>query len=141
MLPAPLLAEVQATFVSLCVSDAQTIETMRAVYQATGYALCPHSAVGVYALEQMEEALPVAPTICVLTAHPAKFNDAVSRAGIPPQSTPVVDALRKLPHRFEWLRAPPPPCTSAQKKQAWVAEIKAAVRRANPAVAFPQAKL
>ena len=203
-LPPALLKTLQDVFISLCVNDDATIETMAKVYRETGYALCPHSAVVVYALEQalsrlhtgthgytrlhtvtyghirshtvthghtrshtvtqgtrtgtpapssavtprtpsharthapqVEAQLPVAPTICVLTAHPAKFNDAVTRAGMPLQSTPAVDALRTLPHHFEWLRAPQPPCSSDEKKRAWAREIKAAVMRANPTVSPP----
>ena len=132
-LPQPLLASIQEVFVSLSVLDEQTIETMRRIYRETGYCLCPHSAVGVYALEQLEASLPTAPAICVLTAHPAKFNDAVSRAGIPPQTTPAVDELRKLPHKYTWLRAPlPPHNTPEHKKKAWAAAIRQAVVDANP---------
>lgn len=134
----PLLAAVHSTFASVRVGDADTIGTMAAVYREHGYALCPHSAVGVFAAEQPQvlEAIPDAPVVCVLTAHPAKFDAAVAAAGMPRQSTPAVDALRQLPHRFEWLRAPKglPP---AEKRALWAATVREAVERANA----PRAKL
>ena len=98
------------------------------------------SAIGVHAagLPAVRSALTPAdaPIVCVLTAHPAKFDAAVVAAGMPRQSTPAVDALRQLPHRFEWLRAPKglPP---AEKRALWAATVREAVERANA----PRAKL
>ena len=130
----PLLAAVRRTFVSCAVSDEETLATMRRMWRRCAVALCPHSAVGVHAFERdaaVRAACAGAPTICVLTAHPAKFGDAVAAAGLPPQSTPEVDALRKLPHRFEWLRAPPGADATA-KRAAWAAFVKEAVVRREP---------
>ena len=53
-------------------------------------------------------------------SHDARDQGAVLRG----------DALRAMPHRFEWLRAPPPP---ADKLDAWAATVKAAVERAAAA--------
>ena len=58
-------------FVANAVNDADTLDQMRATYRETGYLLCPHSAVGVRAAA----AWPAA--VCLATAHPAKFNEAV----------------------------------------------------------------
>ena len=130
----PLLAAVRRTFVSCAVSDEETLATMRRMWRRCAIALCPHSAVGVHAFERdaaVRAACAGAPTICVLTAHPAKFGDAVAAAGLPPQSTPEVDALRKLPHRFEWLRAPPGADATA-KRAAWATFVKDAVVRREP---------
>jgi len=46
-LPPDLLRSIQATFLSTAVSDAQTLHTMKEVFDADGYALDPHSAIGV----------------------------------------------------------------------------------------------
>ncbi|MCD8568417.1 MAG: threonine synthase, partial [Geovibrio sp.] len=55
------------------------LATMRQVHEETGYILDPHSAVGVKAaLEMGGEGQ--GPMICLATAHPAKFPDAVEKA-------------------------------------------------------------
>lgn len=70
------------------------------------------------------------PTVCVLTAHPAKFGEAVAQAGLPPSvcDDPRVDVLRTKPHTFKWLRDPRAG-SRAEKLQAWAAEIKRSVER------------
>ena len=65
-------------FVSRRVSEEETIATIAKIYEDEGYLLDPHTAVGVKAaLELKSEARPV---ICLATAHPAKFGDAVQKA-------------------------------------------------------------
>ena len=64
------------------VSDAETLETIRRVYQDHKMFLCPHTAVGYKAAElfRQHNRLDHA-QICVLgTAHPAKFLDVVELA-------------------------------------------------------------
>ncbi len=56
----------------------RTLATIRRYHQSAGYVLDPHTAVGVSVAEQhmnREE-----PMICLATAHPAKFPDAVRQA-------------------------------------------------------------
>ena len=95
--------------------------------------LCPHSACAVYAAETVAKGLRD-PQVCVLTAHPAKFEDAVKEAtGVGPVMTANVKALKRLPaDHFEWLRRSGP-----NWRADWEAQIKAAVRRANA----PKARL
>jgi threonine synthase len=133
-LPPPLLQAVQSVFLSAAVDDAATCDTMAQVYQTTRYTLDPHSAIGVHAagLPAVRNALTPADAaiVCVLTAHPAKFGSACERAGVPVPNHPNVDQLRGKPHRFQWLRSPPPPASSGPRKlAAWAAAIKAAVER------------
>lgn len=66
--------QVQADFSAAAASDEQTLAQIRATYEANGYILCPHTAVGVHAAREHPEA------ICLATAHPAKFNEAVTQA-------------------------------------------------------------
>lgn len=68
------LARVQADFSAAAVSDADTLEQMRATFAESGYILCPHTATGVRAARGQGDA------ICLATAHPAKFNEAVQAA-------------------------------------------------------------
>lgn len=67
-------AQVQADFGAAAVSDAETLEQIRETFAASGYMLCPHTAVGVRAARELPGA------ICLATAHPAKFGEAVQQA-------------------------------------------------------------
>ncbi len=79
-------------------SDDQTLVTMRQWYDASGYLLDPHTAVGVYAAEKaaLDGKIPVVALAC---AHPAKFPDSVQKAtGIRP---PLPSHLADLYDRKE----------------------------------------
>ena len=135
-LPRHLLKAVQAVFLSAAVTDEQTCATMASVHEEHGYLLDPHSAVGVHAanLPEIKAALAGAPVACVLTAHPAKFESASKRAGVPIATHPNVERIRSKPHTFQWLRSPPPPAHKGTLKLvAWAAAIKTAVERAAEA--------
>ena len=124
---------------------------MARVHREHAFLLDPHSAVGVHVanLPEMRTALADGPCAVVLTAHPAKFESASVRAGVPVASHPNVEALRSKPRSFHWLRSPPPPADKGPRKlAAWAAAIKQAVEaraaeraRASPAVPAPRAKL
>ncbi len=60
-------------------NDADTIATIKSVYEATGYTLDPHSAVGFHVAQDVARDT-AAPVITLATAHPAKFPDAVEQA-------------------------------------------------------------
>lgn len=56
---------------------AKTLATIKRFYEECSYVLDPHTAVGVsVALEKA----PTSPVICLATAHPAKFPDAIKDA-------------------------------------------------------------
>lgn len=67
-------AEVQQVFVAVSVNESETLNQIESTYRETGYLLDPHTAVGVRAAQAYPEA------ICLATAHPAKFPDAVEQA-------------------------------------------------------------
>jgi len=93
-------AEVQATFQAVAVSEAETLAQIRATYRATGYVLDPHTAVGVKAAEEFPEA------ICLATAHPAKFGEAVRRAiGVEADPPPSLRGLMQREARRTLLDA------------------------------------
>ena len=71
------LQEAKADFKSAKADTAATLETIKQ-YHEQGYMLCPHSAVGVSAVHQLNTANSA--TVCLATAHFAKFGDAVSKA-------------------------------------------------------------
>eukprot|EP00937_MAST-01D_sp_MAST-1D-sp2_P000936 g936.t1 len=117
-----LVRRLRAVFDSCAVSDAQTLEEMRRMHAACGYVLCPHSAIAAHAARRMQ--LP-GPQVVVLTAHPAKFEEAVQQAtGAPPVFPPAVERLRTLPQRFTWMRAP---ADGSDKIAAWGKQMRAAV--------------
>lgn len=68
-------------FSSLGVDDDTTCEVIRQVYEASGFLIDPHTAVGVKAARVCNQDKSV-PMITLATAHPVKFADAISRAGL-----------------------------------------------------------
>ncbi len=67
-------AQVRADFDALASSDDETLDQIRATYAQCGYILDPHTATGVRAAQGHADA------ICLATAHPAKFGEAVTLA-------------------------------------------------------------
>jgi threonine synthase len=70
---------------------ASTLETIRRYKDKHGYVLDPHTAVGVLVAERYLS--PDAPTICLATAHPAKFTQAIIDAIGEEVHHPTLDAL------------------------------------------------
>lgn len=94
------LARVQEIFSALAVSDAETIEQIGATYAASGYILDPHTAVGVRAGAGKED------VVCLATAHPAKFGEAVRQAiGREPPVPQVLQGLLDKATRYAILEA------------------------------------
>ncbi len=76
------LAGARALFDSYRVDDAGTVARIRDEYQASEYLLDPHTAIGVEAGRRCRSD-SATPLVCLATAHPAKFPDAVKKAGYP----------------------------------------------------------
>ena len=76
--PTQTVERVAEDFLSCTVDTDQTIETIRAFHAETGYILDPHTAVGVHAGKEVGS--KDCPVICLATAHPAKFGEAVNQA-------------------------------------------------------------
>jgi len=68
------------------VSDEATLETMKKLYEKTGYLSDPHTAVGIESIQRYrKETGSDHPCIVLATAHPAKFPEIVKEAiGIEP---------------------------------------------------------
>lgn len=78
------LASVTEVFDGASFDDDATRAEIRRTYESTGQILDPHTAVGVAAARAARRD-PSLPMICLATAHPAKFPDAVEAAiGIRP---------------------------------------------------------
>ena len=86
------LDEARADFKSAKADTANTLETIKEYYTKYDYMLCPHSAVGVSAVHQLNTAN--SSTVCLATAHFAKFGDACSMAITPLPEIP--DELSRL---------------------------------------------
>ncbi len=70
---------------------ASTLEIIKRYKDEFGYVLDPHTAVGVLVAEQHRS--ETAPTICLATAHPAKFTQAIIDATGEAVHHPTLDAL------------------------------------------------
>jgi threonine synthase len=79
---------------------AMTLAAIKAYWEQHRYLLDPHTAVGVAVAEKFLSA--DAPMICLATAHPAKFGDAILRATSQDLAHhPILDALSGLPTRMD----------------------------------------
>jgi len=94
-------AAIAATgFVSGSSTHADRIDTIRAVYRDYGTTIDTHTADGIkVGLQHREQGIPL---ICLETALPAKFAEAIREAlGREPEPPQGYAALEKLPQRFE----------------------------------------
>lgn len=93
------------TIVATSVGTDETLATIRSVYEneQERYLLDPHTAVGVAAARRLGSRAPV---VCLATAHPAKFPEAIGRVLEPGLAThPRLSALATLPTRREVIDA------------------------------------
>jgi threonine synthase len=72
--------QVRKDFASASIDERATLSAIRETYHKTGYVLDPHTAVGVAAARRLAPDLPKGPIVCLATAHPAKFPEAVRKA-------------------------------------------------------------
>ncbi|MDD5712337.1 MAG: threonine synthase [Smithellaceae bacterium] len=89
--------EMRKRIFSVSVSDAQTRETIKSVYDRYGVILEPHGAVGWKGLEAYLEGVEDWPLCCSLeTAHPAKFPEHVTNLlGIVPEPPPSMQGIEE----------------------------------------------
>ena len=100
------LAQARRDFASASIDEASTITTIRDMFKETGYVLDPHTAVGVAAAKRLGPDLPKGPIVCLATAHPAKFPEAVRKAiGREPERPESLMGIEDRPSRCEVLPA------------------------------------
>ncbi|MBF0621596.1 MAG: threonine synthase [Magnetococcales bacterium] len=93
-------AEVDQLITGCAVSEEETLEQIRTTFTETGYVLDPHTAVGVRAARDEPTA------VCLATAHPAKFSEAVKKAtGKEPELPAALADLMDRPTRVALLDA------------------------------------
>lgn len=81
----------------------ETLKTIKKYYDQYGYVMDPHTAVGVSVAEKLGTS--AGPVICLSTAHPAKFPDAIEEATGKKNLArhPSIDILENMPTRCEIL--------------------------------------
>ncbi len=98
------VASINEVFLSTSVDNDQTLATIRDFHAATGYILDPHTATGVKAGKDL--AGGEYPVICLATAHPAKFPDAVNQAtGKNPERPISLNGLEERERRCATIEA------------------------------------
>jgi threonine synthase len=101
---------VDPVFLAARVDDAATLAEIGEIHGRTGYLADPHTAVGVAAGRRCRQDLPAdlatLPLVCLATAHPAKFPDAVEQAtGVRPRLPDHLADLLDRPERYAVLPA------------------------------------
>lgn len=95
------LEVIRSEFMAYRCSDEQTVETIARTYREHNEIIDPHTAVGLYALEQSGL---IHQTTCVsmACAHPAKFPTVVKEAtGITPDLPPHLADLMTRPEKYD----------------------------------------
>lgn len=93
-----LLLKAQNDFVSARANTEMTLETIQEYHDKFQYMLCPHSAVGVNAIHQLE--MGNVETVALATAHFAKFPSACERVVKPlPESPKELSQLYNMETR------------------------------------------
>jgi threonine synthase len=92
-------------FAAASLDDDATLAVIAGIHRRTGYLADPHTAVGIGAAERCRRR-PDLPMVCLATAHPAKFPDAVERAtGTRPALPDSLADLFERPERYDVLSA------------------------------------
>jgi threonine synthase len=75
-----VFTKLQGLFSSYRMDDEELVEVIRGVFEVSEYLLDPHTAIGIQAGRKKRRSHEV-PMVCLATAHPAKFPEAVKKAG------------------------------------------------------------
>jgi threonine synthase len=103
------------TFAAASLDDRATLGVIADLHRRTGYLADPHTAVGIGAARICREEAeregdpgsdPEMPVVCLATAHPAKFPDAIEQAtGVRPALPDHLADLFERPEHFDVLPA------------------------------------
>lgn len=96
-----LLDKAKQIFASYRADEKDTLVCIKNVYEKNKVIIDPHTAVGVHAANNTDKGTENAPMVVLSTAHPAKFPDAIKKAGVPEAEQP--DFLQKMMDRKEHL--------------------------------------
>ncbi|WKD50868.1 threonine synthase [Microbulbifer spongiae] len=110
------LARARQVFSSYRVDDTRTVAVIREQFAASGYLLDPHTAIGVEAARRVRLSAEQ-PMVCLSTAHPAKFPEAVAQA-LPQTTIPLPAHMQDLWQREERLEVLPNSLSQVQDYMA-----------------------
>jgi threonine synthase len=99
---------VDPVFTAASLDDRATLAEIADLHRRTGYLADPHTAVGIAAARACGAmgAADGLPVVCLATAHPAKFPDAVEQAtGVRPPLPGHLADLHERPERYDVLPA------------------------------------
>ena len=97
------LAEAKELFSSLSVDDGTTCETIKDVFDESKEVLDPHTATGVKAARE-RGIKGDCPVVTLATAHPAKFPEAIEKAGVEQAKLPdYLSGLMDAEEKYEVL--------------------------------------
>ncbi|AWF82167.1 threonine synthase [Microbulbifer sp. A4B17] len=99
------LGKAREVFSSSRVDDKRTVEVIGETFSSCEYLLDPHTAIGVEAARQVRHSTEQ-PMVCLSTAHPAKFPDAVAQA-LPEKEIPLPSHMQDLWQREERFKVLP----------------------------------
>nr|MBF0220918.1 threonine synthase [Desulfobulbaceae bacterium] len=102
-IPNDLTMKIKNDFAAQSVSEDEVTEVIRKFYTENQYLLDPHTAVGVKA--GIDAMTPGRPMVCLSTAHPGKFGDAVKTAVGEQELPPALSSLIGRETRCEVLPA------------------------------------
>ena len=85
-----ILENIKRDFISYSVTDSETCDVIKKLYDQTGETIDPHTAVGISATNQYIQSKDYEkePVITLATAHPAKFPEAIEKAELEPAKLP-----------------------------------------------------
>jgi len=107
----PVLVHADRGIVAGRADRSRVLSTIQRYYAETNYVLDPHTAVGVAVAEELTNGKD--PMVCLATAHPAKFPDAIKLAtdGAVTPTHPILEALlrgrsrcARIPARIDAVR-------------------------------------
>ena len=86
-----ILVKIRKDFDSYSIDDEATCQLMKQIHFETGETLDPHTAIGIGASRKYMEGKEYdgEPVVTLATAHPAKFPEAIEKAGIEPAKLPL----------------------------------------------------
>ena len=100
-----VFAAASEMFAAGTIDDAATLRVIEATARRSGHVVDPHTAVGLGVAAELTSPTPASPVVCLATAHPAKFPDAVEQAT--GQRPALPDRLADLMEREERMTSLP----------------------------------
>ncbi|KAK7110629.1 threonine synthase-like 2 [Littorina saxatilis] len=101
-IPEQLLTQMQSEIKTFVIDDEGIKRILKRCWEENNYLLCPHTATAAgYHYSVLDAGRdPSHPSVCVATASPLKFREAISTTGLQPIDTPRIKELLSAPTYF-----------------------------------------